>query len=70
MTFTLDEVLDALSEAFAQTHPRWSRDCEVEAKFKAILSARHHAKERVGIEPKQPVRGSGSATNHNPSSGQ
>lgn len=70
MTFTLDEVLDALSEAF-KTSPRSRRDCDdIEAKFKAILSARHHANERVGIEPKQPVMGSGSLANHNPSSGQ
>jgi hypothetical protein len=40
MKFTLDEVMDALDEAFSQSHPRTSRDCVVERKLRTILSAR------------------------------
>jgi len=47
VTFTLDEVMDALDEAFAHLGGRSSAGCALECKLREILSARS---DHVGSE--------------------
>jgi hypothetical protein len=55
--FNLDAIMDALSEAFAQMHPRTARDCAVEARLHEILSARTSEVEftKSALEREEPV---------------
>ena len=52
MTFTLDEIMEALGEAFANTHPRTWRDCDIENALKEALIRRANLSARPEVNPK------------------
>lgn len=55
MTFTLDQVMSALSDAFPS--PRTSRDCVTEKNLRDILSARAGVQNKVDSDSPTSVRG-------------